>query len=651
MQAAASANYEVHVGHGTHWTIESIHKFKGAAVRQAEALLSGKDVPGVRVLEERPSAAPKIVFEKAGQVAEKPIAIVPVEDAPPCETADDLFQFEARLAGARLLRAFLDQVGMSCFELLHDYGRLRQIIRHDTLYPQALHRIGSIQARKTETKPADRIAVLDAAVTEIAERARENPDVPRFREILEQDGADALARAVAAEIADPGARAYMRGAALAEALGRQADWNGKVVFLVDRLESGAGDEAVAEIDAVIAEILDGSQALQEVLGGMGDLATALKTIAQLGFGGCKRSGGRGSCLGPLNAALAKHPLTKTQAILYGRIERALRGIKLLTRQDATADRDALIGLLGVLAAPGGLRGERSLAEAVTTRARMTFGANGQDLTPEEAIAHIQTFLPSRAACLGYLLDLSGTPFGAKNQALVLKALLGLLEQIKDLAGLLPASGTQADKMAAIQDLRPRLAGGGLPAELRAEIVRRLERILAGKPVTTGQGTKAAAPAPQAPASQSPSSARPAAAAGNPVPPPAAGPAAPKPEVRRPGGDLPRTTFANGEYIFHKGDPGDEAYLVASGEIEILGVYPDGRERILSTLMRGDIFGEMALINHKPRVAAARAKGDVELVVVSSDSFRSRLDKLAETDRMMRRLIDAFAARLAALVGN
>lgn len=636
MQAAAEANYEVHVGHGTHWTIESIHKFKGAAVRQAEALLSGKDVPGVRVLEERPESTPKVVFEKAGQVAEKPIAIVPVEDAPPCETADDLFQFEARLAGARLLRAFLDQVGMSCFELLYDYGRLRQIIRHDTLYPQALHRIGSIQARKTETKPADRIAVLDAAVTQIAERARENPDVPRLRDILEAEGIGAL-------FAAPGANAYLRGAALADALGRQADWNGKVGFLVEQLDKGANAAAVAEIDAVVAEILDGSQALQEVLGGMGDLATALKTIGQLGFGGCTRSGGRGSCLGPLNAAMAKHPLVRTRAILFGRIERALRGIKLLTRQDATADRDALIGLLGVLAAPGGLRGERSMAEALTTRARMTFGANGQDLTPEEAIAHIQTFLPSRAACLGYLLDLSGTPFGAKNQAVVLKALLGLLEQIKDLAGLLPANGTQADKMAAIQDLRPRLAGGGLPAELRAEIVRRLERILAGKPVVTGPDIKAAAPA-----SPSTPPARPTAAPANK---PAAGPAAPKPEVRRPGGDLPRTTFADGEYIFRKGDPGDEAYLVASGEVEILGVYPDGRERTLSKLVRGDIFGEMALINHKPRVAAARAKGDVELVTVSSDSFRARLDKLAETDRMMRRLIDAFAARLAALVGN
>ncbi len=522
---------------------------------------------------------------------------------------------------------------MSCFELLHDYGRLRQIIRHDTLYSQALHRIGSIQARKTETKPADRIAVLDAAVTQIAERARENPDVPRFRDILEAEGIGAL-------FAAPGADAYMRSAALADALGRQADWNGKVGFLIEQLDKGANADAVAEIDAVVAEILDGSQALQEILGGMGDLATALKTIAQLGFGGCTRSGGRGSCLGPLNAALAKHPLTRTRAILFGRIERTLRGIKLLTRQDATADRDALIGLLGVLAAPGGLRGDRSMAEALTTRARMTFGANGQDLTPEEAIAHIQTFLPSRAACLGYLLDLSGTPFGAKNQAIVLKALLGLLEQIKDLAGLLPANGTQADKMAAIQDLRPRLAGGGLPAELRGEIVRRLERILAGKPV-------AAAPAPQSTPSARPAAVPPS----KPIPAPAAGPAAPKPEVRRPGGDLPRTTFADGEYIFRKGDPGDEAYLLASGEVEILGVYPDGRERVLSKLVRGDIFGEMALINHKPRVAAARAKGDVELVTVSSDSFRARLDKLAETDRMMRRLIDAFAARLAALVGN
>lgn len=635
--APPQINYEVQTGQGSRWTIESVHPTKGAAVKQAEALAAAKKVEAVRVVEEREKGSPKVIFEKAVEKAEKPLTIVPVEDSPVCQTVDDLLSFEARLTCARLLRAFLDEIGLTALELAFDYGRLRQIIRHDTLYPQALHRIGTIQGRKTDSKPADRITILERAVSEIAERARENEDAERFREILDEKGIDAMFAAVASEYAEPKAAAYARAGALANALSRQSDWNGKIAYVCDQLDKGAKGDALAALDEVIAEILDGSEALGDVLGGMADLAAALRALAQLSAGLCTRSGGRHSCLPKLNAAMAKHPLVKTRGILLGRIERSLRGIKMLTRQDSAADRDAFVALLDVLAAPGGLRGGRSMSEAVTARARMTLAGDGEDLMPEVAIAKVQEFFKSRAARLGYLLDLSGTPFGAKYQAAVLKALMTLLNEVKDITALLPQNATAAEQRAVIEDLSPRLNGGGLPPELREQILRKLQRILSGAPASPEPKT-AAAPAP---AQRTPQTA--------PPPPPSTAPA-PAASQSSSGADLPRKTFAAGEFLFRQGDPGDEAYLIMSGEVEILRNADNGSETLLSTLARGDIFGEMALINHAPRVASARAKGPVAVIVVSAASFQARLDKLAETDRMMRRLLDAYAVRLAAMAG-
>jgi CRP/FNR family transcriptional regulator, cyclic AMP receptor protein len=71
----------------------------------------------------------------------------------------------------------------------------------------------------------------------------------------------------------------------------------------------------------------------------------------------------------------------------------------------------------------------------------------------------------------------------------------------------------------------------------------------------------------------------------------------------------------GEAIFQKGGVGFEMFFVKQGEIELrLG------ERVLATLARGDIFGEMALVDDSTRSASAVALSDAEIVPVSEKQF-------------------------------
>ena len=70
----------------------------------------------------------------------------------------------------------------------------------------------------------------------------------------------------------------------------------------------------------------------------------------------------------------------------------------------------------------------------------------------------------------------------------------------------------------------------------------------------------------------------------------------KPKVR---------SLASGDVLFREGEVGDFAYQITSGEIEICKF--TGDEYItLSKLKKGDLFGEMALIDRQPRSAMARA---------------------------------------------
>jgi len=99
--------------------------------------------------------------------------------------------------------------------------------------------------------------------------------------------------------------------------------------------------------------------------------------------------------------------------------------------------------------------------------------------------------------------------------------------------------------------------------------------------------------------------------------------------------LQRTTLQAGDRVFKEGDEGNMAYVVQAGEIEIFKVV-DGKEIVLGTIGQGGIFGEMALIDAKPRMASARASKGSTIIVVTRDMFEQKLNK---TDPFVRGLLN------------
>jgi CRP/FNR family cyclic AMP-dependent transcriptional regulator len=75
------------------------------------------------------------------------------------------------------------------------------------------------------------------------------------------------------------------------------------------------------------------------------------------------------------------------------------------------------------------------------------------------------------------------------------------------------------------------------------------------------------------------------------------------------------TVAAGDTIFATGDPGDAAYVVTEGEVDLVL-----NGRTLETVGAGGIFGEMALIDRDPRSATALAKTDAKVVPIDQKRF-------------------------------
>jgi CRP/FNR family cyclic AMP-dependent transcriptional regulator len=100
-------------------------------------------------------------------------------------------------------------------------------------------------------------------------------------------------------------------------------------------------------------------------------------------------------------------------------------------------------------------------------------------------------------------------------------------------------------------------------------------------------------------------------------------------------------YEAGTVLFREGDTGDVMYVVQSGEVEIRRIVGDV-ERILAVLPAGEFFGEMALVNDRPRSATAVVKRAARLLVIEPRTFEAMIRGRTE---IAIRLIKTLAGRL------
>jgi CRP/FNR family cyclic AMP-dependent transcriptional regulator len=81
-----------------------------------------------------------------------------------------------------------------------------------------------------------------------------------------------------------------------------------------------------------------------------------------------------------------------------------------------------------------------------------------------------------------------------------------------------------------------------------------------------------------------------------------------------------TSYHAGEVIFRKGEPGESMMVIVSGQVKISVSGLDGKEAVLAVLGVGEIIGELAILDSKPRSADATALAASELMVLRRRDF-------------------------------
>lgn len=110
----------------------------------------------------------------------------------------------------------------------------------------------------------------------------------------------------------------------------------------------------------------------------------------------------------------------------------------------------------------------------------------------------------------------------------------------------------------------------------------------------------------------------------------------------------------GSILFHAGQPGEALYVVKRGAIELYIKDTAGQKIALNTVSVGQVFGELALLDHGPRTATACALEDSELLELDRDDLlmlfkttpTAALSLLAAMSHMTRKADELLRTRVS-----
>jgi CRP/FNR family cyclic AMP-dependent transcriptional regulator len=112
------------------------------------------------------------------------------------------------------------------------------------------------------------------------------------------------------------------------------------------------------------------------------------------------------------------------------------------------------------------------------------------------------------------------------------------------------------------------------------------------------------------------------------------------------------SYAPGEILFHEGDIGRALFILESGRVEVSRQTPEGGTLQIAILNPGDYFGEMSLLDERPRSATAAAMEPVRAHLL----YKTELEKLIKHvphvgAAIMTHLGMLLAARLRAMTDS
>lgn len=445
--AGGRASFEVQVLRDNHWVFEEERETEMQARALAKTIFAKRSLQGVRVVKNWRRAddveTGNVVYTEIREPEAPRVTIVPIEEAPFCRVSKEYYRLESRSTINRLFRKYIEQVYLTPTELIHNYKALVRVQETDTLFPAAVDRVATIQARSVGDEPQTRRDEVYRAVAQMTAKVRQAEQHPNLPRLKGNDFGRILT--LVERFASPDEVAFYALVVLSRDLVERRNWLGKLDRLAALTHPEQKGQSLSLIDGVIADVVGVPSALQDVLGYQRNLGDALCAIADLSEGrfAADHSDARDQLqvIGPL---LASGKLEETRKALMDRLFRELSSGQPLNRQDPSGEREAFRRVALRLFRHDGLYGGPRAAEALTRRFVFLQEAGGRTGL-RQAVDGVLASVGDPLFNVEYLLDLATSPLAADLSSDILRHLVRQVG-VDDIDALVPKGWAAKDKL-------------------------------------------------------------------------------------------------------------------------------------------------------------------------------------------------------------
>ena len=270
------------------WAMHDVSSVREKALAMAADLLRADKTAGVKVVKESYDSETGdylslTIFEDGHTKLKLEAAEEDAVPVLPCFKPADLYSQHARATMARLLRDFLIRHKITVTELIHRADCLNKLEAAGTVFQHAVQKVAVAQASSGTP-----VQHLIKALNELAGKAMARVQRDARRGLFPAVKAGGFGT-LAVKLATDGDGAYIFNGALALHLTPCASWSEKLLALLAILPNAPadGDGRVLfmnAIDALAAEIVSSSTALQEMIGESENLGQALMVLVELFLG-------------------------------------------------------------------------------------------------------------------------------------------------------------------------------------------------------------------------------------------------------------------------------------------------------------------------------------------------------------------------------
>lgn len=107
-------------------------------------------------------------------------------------------------------------------------------------------------------------------------------------------------------------------------------------------------------------------------------------------------------------------------------------------------------------------------------------------------------------------------------------------------------------------------------------------------------------------------------------------------------------YYKNEVIFFENDNDQKLYILVAGRVKLSMLSPDGKEKVLTILQEGDIFGEMSLFDQDPHPLTAEVVEDARLVILP---FKDLETIIMKNPKVAIKIIEALAKKTRLLTSQ